>query len=39
MTLKITLEIFVTLKRYGNHTEKKKNIYKGNHSDNPGLSH
>ena len=36
MTLKITLKIFVTLKRYGNHTE---NIYKGNHSYNPGLSH
>ena len=31
MTPKITLKIFVTLKRYGNHTE---NIYKGNHSDN-----
>ena len=36
MTLKITLKIFVILKRHGNHTEK---YYKGNHSDNSGLSH
>ena len=32
-TLKSTLKIFVTLKRHKNHT---KNIYKGNHRDNPG---
>ena len=36
MTLKITLIIFVTLKRHGNHTEK---YLQGNHSDNSGLSY
>ena len=36
LTLKITLKIFVTLKEM---ETTLKNIYKGNHSDNPGLSY